>query len=65
MESKIKIIVDRNFPNRFNRQLIISCGNAEIKSLEFDSRSDDAKVLALELIFAAQQLLAHHQLNLD
>jgi hypothetical protein len=61
--TEIRLKVENNFCNRFDRQLFIKYGNAEIRSEQFDARSDEAKRLALEMIWAAQQLLAHHELG--
>jgi hypothetical protein len=61
--NEIKLNVEAQFCNRFDRQLVISIGNAELHSNVFDSRSDEAKRLALELVRAAQQLLNHHELK--
>lgn len=63
INNDIKIDVKNDFSNRFDRQLIISCGNAEIRSDQLDARSDEIKRLALNLIWAAQILLSHHELK--
>lgn len=58
----IKIEVEGNFPNRFYRQLVIEKEGVRIEFGEIDSRSDEAKELALELIDSAYDLLEHHEL---
>jgi len=60
---EIVIEVECNFCNRFHRQLLIKSGNVELRSNEFDARSQEAKRLALNMIYAAQQILTHHELN--
>lgn len=63
INNDIKINVENDFSNRFDRQLIIRCGNTEIRSDQLDARSDEIKHLALDLIWAAQILLSHHELK--
>lgn len=63
MLSEYKIQVEDNFCSRFDRQLVIDVkGSCELKLPKVDSRSDDAKRLALDLIWAAQQIINHHEL---
>jgi len=61
---KIQIKVEDNFCERSNRQLIIETKNAKIETEEFDSKSDRARELAIQLQKAAIKLLWHHDLNL-
>jgi hypothetical protein len=58
----IKIEVASNFPNRWHRELVISTDNTIVKGGEIDCRSDRAKELALDLIWAGTTLLCHHEL---
>ena len=61
--TEIRLEVENNFANRFDRQLLIKSGNTEIKSNQFDARSQEAKRLALSMIWAAQIILSHHELK--
>lgn len=60
--NEMKLIVQGNFCNRFDRQITITIGSITIDSNIVDSRSDEAKRLSLELI-AAARILNHHELN--
>lgn len=64
MIEKIQIKVEDNFCERSTRKLIIKTKNAKIETEEFDSKSDRALELAIQLQKAAIQLLWHHDLNL-
>jgi len=61
--TEIRFEVENNFANRFDRQLLIKNGNMELRSNQFDARSQEAKRLALSMIWAAQIILSHHELK--
>jgi hypothetical protein len=59
---EINIIVEDNFCERLNRQLIIKCGDVTIQTEEFSSNSDRAKEIALKLQRAVIKILYNHTL---
>ncbi len=60
--NNIKINVEDNFCERLNREVVIECGDKEIRSGEISSESKEARLLALDLIKAAMSLLDNHEL---
>lgn len=59
----MEIIVENQFPSRFDRQLVIKKDGVEIKFDVMDARSPEAHTLALDLMFAAGVILHHHELK--
>ena len=62
MKDNFEILVEDNFPDRINRQLIIKTGNVKIESDIISSESKECKKLAVTLISAGYQLLNNHEL---
>lgn len=58
----MKFSVDQNFPNRYDRAIKISIGDISIETGVFDSRSEYAKALSIQLCFSAGMIINHHEI---